>query len=125
MSQPLSNSQTRDIEALLHPYANAVALRATGSLVIARGEGVRVFDERARSYIDAMAGLWCAGLGFSNAELVDAAREQLETLPYYHLFGGKSHEPAVELAEKIKAIAPGRWRGSSTRPAARRRTRPR
>ena len=32
----------------------------------------------------------------------------MEKLPYYHLFAGKSHEPAVELAEKIKALAPGR-----------------
>ena len=55
-----------------------------------------------------MAGLWCCGLGFGNAELVEAARRQMEKLPYYHLFGGKSHEPAVELAEKIKALAPGR-----------------
>ena len=32
----------------------------------------------------------------------------MEKLPYYHLFAGPSHEPAVELAEKIKALAPGR-----------------
>ena len=31
----------------------------------------------------------------------------MEKLPYYHLFSGKSHEPAVELAEKIKELAPG------------------
>jgi 4-aminobutyrate--pyruvate transaminase len=68
---------------------------------------VHVYDERGRPYIEAMAGLWCCGLGFGNAELVEVAREQMMKLPYYHLFGGKSHEPAVELAEKIKAIAPG------------------
>ena len=77
-------------------------------MVIERGEGIRVFDQAGRPYIEAMAGLWCAGLGFGNAELVEAARLQMEKLPYYHLFGGKSHEPAVELAEKIKALAPGR-----------------
>ena len=107
MNQPLSNSQVRDAEALLHPYANAVALRETGVQIIERGEGVRVYDQAGRPYIEAMAGLWCAGLGFGNAELVEAARVQLEKLPFYHLFSGKSHEPAVELAEKIKAIAPG------------------
>ena len=32
----------------------------------------------------------------------------MERLPYYHLFGARSHEPAVELAEKIKALSPGR-----------------
>ena len=108
MTQPLSNFQTRDAEALLHPFTNAVWLRETGAQVIERGEGVRVFDQAGRSYIEGLAGLWCCGLGFGNAELVEAARAQMEKLPYYHLFTGKSHEPAVELAEKIKALAPGR-----------------
>jgi 4-aminobutyrate--pyruvate transaminase len=107
MNQPLSNSQMRDAEALLHPYANAVALRETGVQIIERGSGVRVFDQTGRPFIEAMSGLWCAGLGFGDPELVEAARAQMEKLPYYHLFSGKSHEPAVELAEKIKAIAPG------------------
>jgi 4-aminobutyrate---pyruvate transaminase len=108
MNQPLSNSQMRDVEALLHPYTDVVALRQTGAQIIDRGEGVRVYDQSGRPFIEAMAGLWCCGLGFGNAELVEAARLQLEKLPYYHVFGGKSHEPAVELAEKIKALAPGR-----------------
>ena len=108
MSQPLSNFQMRDAEALLHPFTNAVALRATGAQVIERGEGVRVFDQSGRGYIEGLAGLWCCGLGFSNAELVEAARAQMEKLPYYQLFSARSHEPAVELAEKIKALAPGR-----------------
>lgn len=107
MSPTLSNSQIRDTEALLHPYSNAVQLRETGVQIVERGEGVRVFDQSGRGYIEAMSGLWCAGLGFGHPELVEAAKLQLERLPYYHLFTGKSHEPAVELAEKIKALAPG------------------
>ena len=108
MNRPLSNFQTRDAEALLHPYTDAVALRGTGALVIERGEGIRVWDQSGRAYIDGLAGLWCCGLGFGNAELVEAARIQMEKLPYYHLFAGRSHEPGVELAEKIKELAPGR-----------------
>jgi len=108
MSQPLTNFQVRDAEALLHPFTNAVALRETGAQVIERGEGVRVFDQAGRPFIEGMSGLWCCGLGFGNAELVEAARAQMEKLPYYHLFSAKSHEPAVELAERIKALAPGR-----------------
>ncbi len=104
----LSNSQARDAEALLHPYANAIALRTNGVQVIERGEGIRVYDDKGRGYIEGLSGLWCAGLGFANAELVEAARAQMEKLPYYHLFTGKSHETAVELAEKLKAIMPGR-----------------
>ncbi len=106
MTTPLTNAQTRDVEALLHPYSNAVALRENGVQIFTRGEGVRVFDDSGRGYIEGMAGLWCAGLGFSDAELVEAAKEQMDRLPYYHLFSGKSHEPAIELAERIKELAP-------------------
>jgi len=125
MTTPLPNSQIRDLEALLHPYANSPALRETGLQIITRGEGVRVFDDSGKPFIEAMSGLWCAGLGFSDQELVDAAKEQMDKLPYYHLFGNKSHEPAVELAEKIKELAPGMARGCSTNPLGPRRTRPR
>jgi 4-aminobutyrate--pyruvate transaminase len=103
---PLSNMQTRDVEALLHPYTNAVAHRKVGPHIIERGEGVYVYDDQGNRFIEGMAGLWCAGLGFGDAELIEAAREQLGRLPYYHLFGGRSHEPAIELAEKIKELAP-------------------
>jgi 4-aminobutyrate--pyruvate transaminase len=102
----LTNWQTRDVEALLHPYTNAAAHRLTGAHIIERGEGVRVFDQSGKGYIEGLAGLWCCGLGFGDRELVEAAREQMARLPYYHLFGGRSHEPAIELGEKIKELAP-------------------
>jgi 4-aminobutyrate--pyruvate transaminase len=102
----LTNMQTRDVEALLHPYTNAVAHRQAGPHVIERGEGVYVYDSDGRKLLEGMAGLWCAGLGFGDAELIEAAKEQLDKLSYYHLFAGRSFEPAVELAEKLKEIAP-------------------
>lgn len=107
MNTPLSNTQMRDVEALLHPYANASLIRQNGSQMIARGNGIHVYDEAGKPYIEGMAGLWCAGLGFGNEELVETAAEQMRNLPYYHVFSGKGHEPAVELAEKLKDIMPG------------------
>ncbi|MEX2518215.1 MAG: aspartate aminotransferase family protein [Paracoccaceae bacterium] len=106
MDGPLTNAQARDVEALLHPYTNAVQHRKVGPHVIESGEGVYVYDEAGKRYLEGMAGLWCAGLGFGDAELIEAAREQMGKLPYYHLFGGRSFESAIELAEKIKELAP-------------------
>lgn len=103
---PLSNIQARDVEALLHPYTPIHRLREQGPLMIERGKGVFVYDTRGKEYIEGMSGLWCAGLGFGEEELVEAATEQMRALPYYHLFGAKGMEPAVELAEKLKEIAP-------------------
>ena len=102
----LTNLQTRDVETLIHPYTNLAAFRETGPLIIERGEGVRLYDVDGKDYIEGMSGLWCASLGFGNKELADAAYQQLLKLPFTHLFGGKSHDPAIELAEKLKELAP-------------------
>ncbi len=96
----------RDRRNILHPYTNLRAHEQTGPLVITRGEGVRVFDDEGRAYIEAMAGLWCCSLGFSEARLGAAAADQMSTLPFYHLFGGKSHTGAIELAERLINMAP-------------------
>ena len=106
MNAPLSNVQTRDVEALLHPYTPIHRLREIGPTVIQRGKGVYVYDTQGKAYIEGMAGLWCTGLGYGDEELIEAATEQLRTLSYSHLFGAKGMEPAIELAEKLKEIAP-------------------
>jgi 4-aminobutyrate--pyruvate transaminase len=96
----------RDLDALLHPTTDLVAHQRSGPLVLTRGEGIYVWDEHGRPYIEGMAGLWCAALGYGEAELVDAATEQMRKLSYSHLFSGRSNEPSILLAEKLKAMSP-------------------
>ncbi|HEY4124718.1 MAG TPA: aminotransferase [Rhizomicrobium sp.] len=103
---PLTNSQMRDVNSVLHPYTNLVKLRETGSLVFERGQGVRVYDDTGKDYIEAMAGLWSTALGWGENALAEAAAEQMRKLSFGHLFSGKSHEPAIALAEKLKEIMP-------------------
>ncbi|MDH3579792.1 MAG: aspartate aminotransferase family protein [Hyphomicrobiales bacterium] len=103
---PLTNAQTRDIETLLHPYTNLDAHRSTGPTILERGEGIYVWDSEGKRYIEGLAGLWCTSLGYANEELVETAREQLSQLSFTHIFGGKSHDPAIELAEKLKEMSP-------------------
>ncbi|AWN38573.1 aminotransferase [Methylobacterium radiodurans] len=102
----LSNLATRDVETLIHPYTNLDAHRANGPLVLERGAGVHVYDTEGRPYIEGMSGLWCTALGFSNPELVEAAAAQMSRLPFSHLFSGRSHDPAIELAEVLKELMP-------------------
>jgi 4-aminobutyrate---pyruvate transaminase len=102
----LSNRAARDVETLIHPYTHLERFRESGPLILERGEGVWVYDAEGRPYLEGMAGLWCTALGYSNAELVEAAREQMARLPFAHLFSGRSHDPAIELAERLKEIAP-------------------
>jgi 4-aminobutyrate--pyruvate transaminase len=96
----------RDIASTIHPYTDLRAHQEHGPMVISRGEGVRVWDENGKAYIESVAGLWCASLGFSNERLVEAAAAQMRKLPFYHAFTAKSHEPLIELSEMLLARAP-------------------
>jgi len=107
MSPPRPNSAAaRDIASVLHPYTDLRAHETQGPLIITRGEGVRVFDDTGKDYIESVAGLWCASLGFSNERLANAAHAQMLKLPFYHSFTAKSHEPMIDLAEMLLARAP-------------------
>ena len=96
----------RDIASVLHPYTNLKTHEGTGPLIIERGEGVYVFDDEGREYIEAMAGLWCTALGFGEERLVEAAAAEMRRLPFYHHFTHKSHNPGIDLAERLLAMSP-------------------
>ncbi|HVZ00930.1 MAG TPA: aminotransferase [Dongiaceae bacterium] len=98
---PSNSIARRDAEFHLHSQTNPTQLEERGPLVVARGEGIRVFDSGGKAYIDAMAGLWCASLGFNNKRLADAAARQYAELGFYHTFFQRTHEPAAKLAEKL------------------------
>jgi 4-aminobutyrate---pyruvate transaminase len=106
MSVRPNSAASRDIAYHLHPYTNARKNEEEGSLILDRGEGVYVIDEDGNRYLEALAGLWCAGLGFSEKRLVEAATRQMSKLPYYHSFAQRTATPVVDLAEKIVQITP-------------------
>jgi 4-aminobutyrate---pyruvate transaminase len=101
-----NSAASRDIATLLHPYTNLKTHQSKGPLIITHGRGVNVYDDQGKEYIEGLAGLWCVSLGFSEPRLVEAARRQLETLPYYHAFASKSHGPAIDLAERLLDLLP-------------------
>lgn len=105
MSMPAS-VHASDIGSHLHPYTNLSLHEQMGPMVITRGDGVYVWDDRGRRYIEGLGGLFCASLGFSNRRLADAADRQMRQLPFYHAFGHKASEPSVRLAERLLAMAP-------------------
>jgi len=96
----------RDAAFFLHPYTNARAHEENGPMIIERGEGVYVYDDGGKPYLEAMAGLWSTSLGFQEERLVKAATEQMQKLPYYHTFAHKAHLPGIDLAEKLIQTAP-------------------
>ena len=90
---------------LWHPFADMHAVRGD-ELVIDRGEGVHVWDEDGNRYLDATASLWCVNVGHGRTEIADAAARQLRTLASYSAFGAFANRPALDLAERLCALAP-------------------
>ncbi|MCK2166010.1 aspartate aminotransferase family protein [Thalassospira xiamenensis] len=101
-----NSAASRDIASYLHPYTNLATHEKTGPHIISKGHGIYVTDDNGRDFIEGMAGLWCASLGFGENRLVKAATKQLETLPYYHTFASRSTNPAIDLAEKLLELVP-------------------
>ena len=55
---------------MIYPTTN---LKATEQLIIARAQGIYVYDNLGRQYLEGMSGLWCTALGYGNEEVVEAA----------------------------------------------------
>ncbi len=91
------------MSSVIYPTTN---LAETEQLLFERGEGVYVYDQQGKQYLEGLAGLWCTGLGYGNRELIDTISSQLATLSFAHTFGGKSHQPVIDLADKLAAMVP-------------------
>ena len=90
----------------LHPFTNPAELASRELRIITRAEGCWLWDSEGHRILDGMAGLWCVNLGYGRAELVEAARRQMATLPVYNTFFQCATPPAVELAARLAGIAP-------------------
>lgn len=93
----------KDQAWLWHSYTQHKT--AAPPIAIARGEGALLWDVDGKEYIDAIASWWVNPFGHSNRIIADAIYKQLTTLEHV-LFGGFTHEPAIAVAEKLKAILP-------------------
>lgn len=112
MADPLHNEmppgslEARDLEHLLHPTTNLRQLHRDGPSVHARAKGAYLWDNQGNQYLEGMAGLWCTALGYGEEELARVAAEQMKKLSYSQLFAGRTNEPSILLAEKLKSMVP-------------------
>ena len=82
------------------------AFAATDVPIITRGEGCYVWDRHGKRYLDGLSGLFTVQAGHGRAELGEAAARQATTLGYFPVWSF-AHEPAIELAARLAALAPG------------------
>lgn len=94
-----------DKKYLWHPFTQMADWEREEILVIERAEGVWLVDTEGRRYLDGVSSLWCNVHGHRVREIDKAIRDQLKKVAH-STFLGLSNVPAIELAEKLAALAP-------------------
>ena len=92
-----------DKKHIWHPYSAMDSGMPVYAVESARGVRIKLTD--GRELIDGMSSWWCAIHGYNHAVMNKAIARQLENMAHI-MFGGLTHEPAVELAEKLVEITP-------------------
>jgi adenosylmethionine-8-amino-7-oxononanoate aminotransferase len=90
---------------LWHPFTQMQDWMGEDPCIISHGEGHHLVDVQGRKYLDGVSSLWCNVHGHRKKELDEALKSQLERIAHSTLLG-LTHAPAIELAQKLIAIAP-------------------
>jgi adenosylmethionine---8-amino-7-oxononanoate aminotransferase len=96
----------RDQSVIWHPYTQHKT--ASLPLAIAKGEGVYLLDEKGNKYIDAISSWWTNIHGHAHPYIAEKIYEQARQLEHV-IFAGCTHEPAVQLAERLLPLLPGQF----------------
>jgi len=95
----------KDIKHIWHPFTQMKDYETDAPLIIDRGKGVYIWDLEGNKYLDAISSWWVNTLGHSHPRLNEALKRQVDKIEHV-LLAGFSHEPAIELAEKLIEITP-------------------
>jgi len=105
-TKPTHSIEDVDRKHVFHPFSDPRRHEQDGGHMIVRGRGSTLWDSRGRSYLDAMAGLWCVNVGYGRSEMAEAIARQIERLSYYHGFSSMATEAPALLAERVLASTP-------------------
>jgi len=97
--------QTMDRQSIWHPYTRFSALNEKPVPVITHGEGVFLYDDEGRKYLDAISSWWACNLGHGHPRIVEAIIRQTRELQH-SILGNLSHPRAIELASLIVGLFP-------------------
>ena len=111
MNATLETTQLRQLDQQhhLHPFTDFRDYAANGGRIVSRAEHVYIYDSDGNKIQDAMSGLWCCSLGYSQDGIKKAVADQLMELPFYNNFFKCSNQPAVELATRLCEMTPANF----------------
>jgi len=98
------NLVTKDFKYVWHPFTQMKEAELKPPILIERAKGVYLYDDKGKAYIDGVSSWWVNTLGHSNERLNKVLYEQAQTLEHV-IFSGFTHRSAVELAERLIALA--------------------
>ena len=101
----IKNIHKKD-KLLLHPYENLQDRGTYDRKLILNSDGIYLYDENGKEYIDGPGGMWCNNIGHGNKEIGEAVKKQMEKMDYASPFS-ESTEPAAELASVLADLTPG------------------
>lgn len=111
MNATLETTQLRQLDQQhhLHPFTDFRDYAANGGRIVSRAEHIYIYDSDGNKIQDAMSGLWCCSLGYSQDGIKKAVADQLMELPFYNNFFKCSNQPAVELATRLCEMTPANF----------------
>lgn len=101
--------QQLDTQRHLHPFTDFNEYAQKPGRVINRAEHIYIHDTDGNKMLDAMSGLWCCSLGYSQPSIAEAVNRQFQELPYYNNFFQCSNAPAIELADRLVRMTPDQF----------------
>ncbi len=101
----LSDLQKKDLEHIFHPCSQMKDYEQLPPMVIVKGDGIYVEDEFGNRYMDCVSSWWVNLFGHCNSRINGVIKEQIDKLEHI-IFANFSHEAAIELGERLVAVAP-------------------
>ena len=100
-----SQLQEKDLQYIFHPCAQMKDFEETPPLIITKGEGLYLFDETGKKYMDCISSWWVNLFGHANPRINEVIYKQINTLEHI-IFANFGHEPAIELCEHLTEVLP-------------------
>jgi adenosylmethionine---8-amino-7-oxononanoate aminotransferase len=105
MNPEIKSDLALDFQRVWHPCTQHKDYETTSPILVERAEGIYLYDREGKRYMDVIASWWVNLFGHNNSRLNAVLTQQLEKMAHV-MFAGITHQPAIDLADKLVALTP-------------------